>query len=502
MSALTCGCDLECKPTPWICLAHREQRAVDGLTIVAAVNNPIACRQYLQSSSVLSGGHPHQLLLQQGFTSAAAAYNAALDEAEHDVVVFVHQDVVLPQTFTHDLDTAIAAAPPNWGILGVYGADAARRDLGRVWTQGLGSHGQPLLRLTPAETLDELVLIVRKDGGLRFDSELGFHLYGADLCLQARARGLGVFVFQSECRHYTNLQKRNAKAYAESACYLQAKWPQQLPIRTVCSTIAADAIELATANPRKKIPGVKPVTIVETDAGCTNAEMERRVNETRSKHVEILQQYHDVWYNAPHTWHFLHFLGVGTMKCPNDLWMYQELMSLHRPQVVIETGTYAGGSALWFANLMEMLAIQDGRVYTVDFEDHRQVQSHPRITFLAGDSRDPAIRDVIVEDMHVRQIPPGPLMVVLDADHGAEHVRKELEIYAPLCKVGDWLIVEDTNISWPGDQGDRGARGGIEDYCAQHPGEFRQDVLCERWLLTMNPGGWLRRIAECPHGSH
>ena len=42
--------------------------------------------------------------------------------------------------------------------------------------------------------------------------------------------------------------------------------------------------------------------------------------------------------------------------------------------------------------------------------------------------------------------------------------------------------------------------GGIEDYLAKHPGEFVQDVLCERWLLTMHPGGWLKRVAECPHG--
>ena len=41
-------------------------------------------------------------------------------------------------------------------------------------------------------TLDELLLIVKRDSGLRFDPELGFHLYGADICLQAIEQGLAV----------------------------------------------------------------------------------------------------------------------------------------------------------------------------------------------------------------------------------------------------------------------------------------------------------------------
>lgn len=273
------------------------------------------------------------------------------------------------------------------------------------------------------------------------------------------------------------------------------------PIPWICKAhtmpppIESDEFQALT--PPTKVPGVKPLTIVEADAHCTDGEMARRVRETFSTHGDVLQAYHNVWYNAPHTWHYLHFLGVGMMKCPNDLWMYQELMSVHRPRVVIETGTYAGGSALWFAMLMDMLGI-DGHVYSIDFEDHRRVQSHPKITFLAGDSTDPTVRDAIVDDLS-ESLKAGPVLVSLDADHSADHVRKELELYAPLTKPGDWLIVEDTNICWPTADGDRGPRGGIEDYLAKHPGEFGQDILCERWLLTMNPGGWLRRIAECPH---
>jgi cephalosporin hydroxylase len=240
-------------------------------------------------------------------------------------------------------------------------------------------------------------------------------------------------------------------------------------------------------------PGVKPLTIVSNVTEISVEAMAQRVLETRERHGELLQQYHEAWYNAEHTWHYTHFLGVGLMKCPNDLWVYQDLLTNNRPKTVIETGTYLGGSALYFAYLMDMLQIEGGRVFTIDFEDRRRCD-HPRITFLGGDSTDPFIAEAIAEQIEY------PLLVSLDADHSAAHVYKELTLYAPLVKPGDWLVVEDTNIAWGGPDGDRGARGGLEDYVREHEGEFRQDILSERYLLSMNPGGWLQRVAECAHG--
>ena len=293
-------------------------------------------------------------------------------------------------------------------------------------------------------------------------------------------------------------------------------------------TVGHLADAFADAHPPAKTPGITPLTVVDSDKSVSFEELARRIEATRTDHGDILQQYHEVWYNAPHTWHYTHFLGVGLMKCPNDLWIYQALMHDFRPQVVIETGTYTGASALWFAFLMEMLQIDGGHIYTVDYEDHRRC-NHPRITFLGGNSVDPlmvqSIADVLPHE--------GTRLVSLDSDHSAQHVYDELKLYAPLCRVGDWLIVEDTNIGWDGgthtvsvvglychcscgqvfdipmhnflhpkcpmDHGDRGARGGLEDYLNEHPGEFRQDLLCERYLLTMNPGGWLQRVKECNH---
>jgi cephalosporin hydroxylase len=280
-----------------------------------------------------------------------------------------------------------------------------------------------------------------------------------------------------------------------------------------------------------------PLTVVDDETACPIEVLVERLQKSRREHGPLLQQYHDLWYESGHTWHYTHFLGVGMMKCPNDIWMYQDVLSKLRPTVVVETGTYQGGSALWFAFLMDMLRIKDGRVWTVDIKDYRKTWfvGHPRIAYLQGNSADPELAAAIREQI---DRVPGPRLFVLDSDHSAEHVFNELSLYAPMARVGDWIVVEDTNISWtssghkmyvgqlrtawtrgawhctcgtrgtgdaparcPKDGGDRGARGGLQDYADAHPGELVTDLLSERYLLTMNPGGWLFRARGCEHAA-
>lgn len=258
---------------------------------------------------------------------------------------------------------------------------------------------------------------------------------------------------------------------------IQTPWPADLGFPPYCCNRCARH-------------GPRPVTIVPPAMAISNAEIAARVMKTRTEHGATLDAFHQVWYDCGHTWSMTNFLGVAMMKNPMDLWAYHDLIVAQRPTCILETGTFAGGSALWFAFLMDILNIEGGKVLTVDLDDHRQVQ-HPRIVCYGGDSTDPEVASALrAEVTH-------PLLVTLDSDHSSAHVLKELRLYAPAVKVGEYLVVEDTNISW-GDE--RGARGGVEDYCAEHPGEFRQDLLCEKQLLTMHPGGWLQRMA--PHRHH
>jgi len=226
-------------------------------------------------------------------------------------------------------------------------------------------------------------------------------------------------------------------------------------------------------------------------AGAVDLEdVRRKVRETMQVNADVLQQFHEIWYNATFTWGMTTFAGIGCAKCTTDLWMYQEIINEHRPRTIIETGTYKGGSSLYFAFLLEVLGI-DGHVHTIDIRDQRDPRAqHPRVTFHETSSIDPAFVKRLAERIEY------PLLVSLDSEHTSQHVRDELGLYGALCQVGDWLVIEDTNISWASDGG---ARHGAEGYLRAHPGEWVQDLLRERYLITMHPGGWWRRVGACPH---
>lgn len=223
-------------------------------------------------------------------------------------------------------------------------------------------------------------------------------------------------------------------------------------------------------------------------------ELEARVKKARDENGPLLQSFAELFYTSGCTWNTTQFLGVGTMKAPNDLWVYQDIIAKFKPKTIIETGTWAGASAMYFAVLMDLLGI-DGEVRTVDYLDQR-LCAHPRVKFFLGRSTDPRVAEAVLKDITY------PLLISLDSDHTYDHVLEELRLYAPACRPHDWLVVEDTNVSWPEEEGrpaDAGAAGATWRYINEHAGEWRQDILCERYLSGCHPGGWLQRMAPCQH---
>jgi hypothetical protein len=79
--------------------------------------------------------------------------------------------------------------------------------------------------------LDEIVLAVRRDTPLRFDPRLSFHLYGADLCLEARRLGLPVAVLDVPCLH-NSLFAYLPPAFHAARERLLAKWPEVRPLHS------------------------------------------------------------------------------------------------------------------------------------------------------------------------------------------------------------------------------------------------------------------------------
>lgn len=217
--------------------------SAENFTIAVAVNNAEVLRRNLYSSPGILHGGGHQLVIKENYPSASLAYNSAMDDAANDLIIFVHQDVYLPKTWFSDLRRCLSSLEEQrieWGVLGCFGSrKGAAGGLGRVYTTGLGLHGKPIVQAEPVETLDEIILIVRKSSELRFDPGLPhFHMYGADICLTARDKGMQSYAIPAFCIHNTNQLLHLPSHFYDCYRHIKKKWEKYLPIYTSCMTIA------------------------------------------------------------------------------------------------------------------------------------------------------------------------------------------------------------------------------------------------------------------------
>jgi cephalosporin hydroxylase len=176
------------------------------------------------------------------------------------------------------------------------------------------------------------------------------------------------------------------------------------------------------------------------------------------------------------------------MKPPTDLWTYQEILWETRPDLIIESGTFAGGTAFYLASVCELLG--NGRVVSIDINPvSAELPRHPRLEYIGGRSSiDPEL------DLPVSHNPDERMMVILDSNHTYAHVTAELERFAPLVSPGCYLIVEDTNLNGHPVQPRFGAgpMEAVRDFLSAHP-EFEVDASRDKHLLTFHPRGYLCR---------
>jgi len=206
----------------------------------------------------------------------------------------------------------------------------------------------------------------------------------------------------------------------------------------------------------------------------------------------------NMW-NDLQIWSNTSFLGIRVMKNPMDLWMMQYIISEVRPDYIVETGTAAGGSALYWAATLELLGLEDSRVITMDIEDYTAaVAEHSLwqeyVEFIHSSSTDPETVESIAERVKDKKV-----MVLLDSNHEGHHVLQELRMYGPLVSPGSYLIVEDTHLDGipVAPEWGPGPMSALIEYLDTGGAElYEQDLAREAFVLTQNPGGWLRRRSQ------
>jgi cephalosporin hydroxylase len=190
----------------------------------------------------------------------------------------------------------------------------------------------------------------------------------------------------------------------------------------------------------------------------------------------------------------MRWMGVRILKNPMDCWIYQEILWEVRPDVVVELGSLYGGGTLLFCQLLDLLG--HGKVISVDVDRSRYQVSHPRLIDITGDCSDPGVVARVQE-----QCAGNKVLIVHDADHTKEAVLRDLRTYADLVSLGSYFIVEDgivdlfagrssKQIRWDNSPGPLAA---IREFLGQDD-RFVVDRERERYLMTANPCGYLRRV--------
>lgn len=184
------------------------------------------------------------------------------------------------------------------------------------------------------------------------------------------------------------------------------------------------------------------------------------------------------------------YWGIATLKSPIDAWIYQEILFETRPDVIVEIGNHHGGSLLMLAHWCD--AMGHGKVVGVDLSHHAvpaKVREHGRVTLIDGDACE-SLAQV------QRHISPGErVLVIEDSAHTFDNTLQVLRCYAALVQPGGYFIVEDGICHHGLDVGpDPGPYEAIEAFLAENR-DFEADRRRERFLVTWNPKGYLRRRA-------
>ena len=163
--------------------------------------------------------------------------------------MFVHQDVFLPVGWDRCLANQLREAEERFGPIGVAGVYG----VGEVITPAIASQPLAAPRIgwvvdrgrelrdgpeLPAAGRDSRRAAAGRAArfGLRFDPALGFHLYGADICLQADEQGLAVVALGALC-HHNSRSVGLPEAFFASAEVFARKWSHRLPVATPCVII-------------------------------------------------------------------------------------------------------------------------------------------------------------------------------------------------------------------------------------------------------------------------
>ena len=241
-------------------------------------------------------------------------------------------------------------------------------------------------------------------------------------------------------------------------------------------------------------------------AAGTNVRLKHASNEFMKASIEASYSYN------------YHWLGRPIIQYPQDIVAMQELIWQIRPDVIVETGIAHGGSLILSASMLALIeycdAISQGRALQVDKPQRKvlgidiniraynreAILDHPmanRIDMIEGSSIDPdVVAQVTAMCNNYKRV-----LVFLDSNHTHDHVKAELNAYAPLVSPGSYCVVFDTIIQdlpedmYPNRPWGHGnnPKTAVHEFLSSNS-EFEIDAQIDnKLLISVAPHGYLQK---------
>jgi len=181
------------------------------------------------------------------------------------------------------------------------------------------------------------------------------------------------------------------------------------------------------------------------------------------------------------------------MKNPFDLVVYEEILWEVKPDIVIEIGSAQGGFTLWLTDRMKLIN-SGAKVINIDLLDNSNKNlnemEYDNIFCLVGDCNSGGILDQVKAFIKS----DNRVLLIEDSAHTFDNTLEVLENYKDIVTVGSYLIVEDGICDVLNIGPVPGPMKAVEEWIVNNR-NYEIDRSKERYVMTYNPKGYLKRIA-------
>lgn len=189
------------------------------------------------------------------------------------------------------------------------------------------------------------------------------------------------------------------------------------------------------------------------------------------------------------------YRGVPCQKNPFDLALYTKLIYELKPATLIEIGTAAGGSALWFSDLFKTFKL-DCQIFSIDANQSSSLELE-NVKFLQGEAE--KLERNFTQDFLCRL--PKPLLLIEDSAHLYETTLACLRFFDPYLGLGDFIVVEDgivnDMVGQQYDQYKNGPNRAIATFLEETLGRYEIDrSYCDYYgeNVTWNTNGYIKPV--------